>query len=628
MEKKLQVFISSTYSDLLEERQAAIEAILDSGNIPAGMELFKSGKKQMETIQKWIDESDVYMLILGGRYGSIESDSGKSYTQLEYEYALSKNMPVFAVVIDEDGLKEKVNKWVARGKQVKEIKEIDNCDKYDKFKEIVKGQIISFYTDIKDIKIEVHRQINEIKKQDNLYGWVKGKDVLEEINQLREEKNQFLKIIYNNGYIKDDKEENKENFKCLTESEVIEDLCNYYHDLEDNGLENYLKSKYLSHMKQQDKDKLFRYIWQVTFVEENVKNVKDRKASSLGLHYLYNEDKEHYKGIIKSDEEYYFGRLNVETFKIQEGKNLYQQINEYSYSRIITLIHFIEDNNDIYTVLNDYAKNIIKTMVNHAFLNVDIEKIKLFTLGANEQNEILFNQQLILKAEAVFICENIEEHFDIIRSMISNYCATAEKWYDTGNYNVLREKTLERLYRQAKGRGAERQFNKFLISYCMNASSYYQAEIMIKYMELYIKNFNEEEFYFALAKMSQNSQYTDNNSRVEMIKIIEDNYRELFKKEILASKEEMYLYPNLYKVRIREVKEDVNNILLLIEKRAKNFSSWNLWNNILQPLIEGMKETGKCFSGNISDYVNIVNTLRNDDMYNRCVRVLEEVFIK
>ena len=41
--KKLQVFVSSTYTDLREERQAAVEAILTAGHIPAGMELFAAG---------------------------------------------------------------------------------------------------------------------------------------------------------------------------------------------------------------------------------------------------------------------------------------------------------------------------------------------------------------------------------------------------------------------------------------------------------------------------------------------------------------------------------------------------------------------------------------------------------
>ena len=44
--------------------------------------------------------SHVYLLILGGRYGSIELISGKSYIQLEYEYAIGRNMPFFACVIE------------------------------------------------------------------------------------------------------------------------------------------------------------------------------------------------------------------------------------------------------------------------------------------------------------------------------------------------------------------------------------------------------------------------------------------------------------------------------------------------------------------------------------------------
>jgi len=43
--KKLQVFVSSTYRDLKPERQAAVEAILKAGHIPAGMELFSAGSE-------------------------------------------------------------------------------------------------------------------------------------------------------------------------------------------------------------------------------------------------------------------------------------------------------------------------------------------------------------------------------------------------------------------------------------------------------------------------------------------------------------------------------------------------------------------------------------------------------
>jgi hypothetical protein len=102
MTKKMQIFVSSTYSDLKPERQAAVDAILKAGHIPAGMELFAAGdESQLETIKRWIDNSDIFMLILGSRYGSIEPKSKKSYIEVEYDYAVNTNKPFFAVVISD-----------------------------------------------------------------------------------------------------------------------------------------------------------------------------------------------------------------------------------------------------------------------------------------------------------------------------------------------------------------------------------------------------------------------------------------------------------------------------------------------------------------------------------------------
>jgi hypothetical protein len=89
--RKLQIFLSSTYEDLIDHRLAAMEAVLAAGHIPAAMEQFSPGDETAwEKIQAWIDESDAFILILGGRYGSIEPTSGKSYVQLEYEYGQEK----------------------------------------------------------------------------------------------------------------------------------------------------------------------------------------------------------------------------------------------------------------------------------------------------------------------------------------------------------------------------------------------------------------------------------------------------------------------------------------------------------------------------------------------------------
>ena len=109
-----------------------MEAILSAGHIPAGMELFAAGdQSQWAVIKAWIEESDVYMLILGGRYGSIEPGSGKSYTQLEYEYAIEIGKPLFAVVITENKLAQKARE------EGLEIVERENHLLLQKFKSLV-----------------------------------------------------------------------------------------------------------------------------------------------------------------------------------------------------------------------------------------------------------------------------------------------------------------------------------------------------------------------------------------------------------------------------------------------------------------------------------------------------------
>lgn len=169
MNKKLQVFVSSTYTDLIEERQAAVEAILDAGHIPAGMELFKAGKSQMQTIKKWIDESDIYMLILGGRYGSIEEESGLSYTELEYKYALSKNMPIFTIVLSELFLTQKIN-----NSGLSNVIEQTFQDKYKVFKTLVMTKIIKTANDCKDIKLAIYSTLYSFSDTYPLVGWTRS----------------------------------------------------------------------------------------------------------------------------------------------------------------------------------------------------------------------------------------------------------------------------------------------------------------------------------------------------------------------------------------------------------------------------------------------------------------------
>lgn len=169
--RKLLVFVSSTFTDLKEERQAAVEAILKAGHIPAGMELFAAtDKSQMDVIRKWIDESDAYLLLLGGRYGSIEPESGKSYTQLEYEYAVEKGKAFFSVVITEKRLNEKVSEVG------KEVLELDNPQQYKGFRDIATSKMVEFWSDLRDIKLAIHATLSEFADRPELIGWVLGSE--------------------------------------------------------------------------------------------------------------------------------------------------------------------------------------------------------------------------------------------------------------------------------------------------------------------------------------------------------------------------------------------------------------------------------------------------------------------
>lgn len=167
--RKLQVFVSSTYTDLIEERQTAVAAILKAGHIPAGMELFTSGdKSQLDVIKRWIEESDVYMLILGTRYGSIEPISGLSYTEVEYDYAVSIGKPFFALVMGDLAVDKKLKS------KASSFLEKENPDKLKLFRAKTLSKMCSIYADIRDIKSHIYESLIDLSHQPDLEGWVRG----------------------------------------------------------------------------------------------------------------------------------------------------------------------------------------------------------------------------------------------------------------------------------------------------------------------------------------------------------------------------------------------------------------------------------------------------------------------
>ena len=65
-DKRYQVFVSSTFKDLEEERWLVFRQLQKMNAIPAGMEIFTAmDEKQLTYIKQVIDRSDFYVLIIG-----------------------------------------------------------------------------------------------------------------------------------------------------------------------------------------------------------------------------------------------------------------------------------------------------------------------------------------------------------------------------------------------------------------------------------------------------------------------------------------------------------------------------------------------------------------------------------
>ena len=97
-EKRFQIFVSSTFEDLKDERKTMQEAILRLDHFPDGMGGFPAtDDSAWELIKQVIDDTDYYLLIIAGRYGS-QDDQGISYTEKEYNYAVASQKPVIAFI--------------------------------------------------------------------------------------------------------------------------------------------------------------------------------------------------------------------------------------------------------------------------------------------------------------------------------------------------------------------------------------------------------------------------------------------------------------------------------------------------------------------------------------------------
>lgn len=177
MDKRYQIFVSSTFKDLKEERRQVQQAILELDHIPSGMELFPATDDDPLTLIKHvIDDCDYYMLIIAGHYGSIGKE-GIGFTEIEYDYALSIKKPVIAFLHDDPNSIEP------------ERKESDpeRVGQLERFRKKAEAKLCKYWTKPEELGWSVVASLVKLIKEKPAEGWVRARFATdsEEILRLR-----------------------------------------------------------------------------------------------------------------------------------------------------------------------------------------------------------------------------------------------------------------------------------------------------------------------------------------------------------------------------------------------------------------------------------------------------------
>lgn len=97
MARAIQVFVSSTFVGMEQFRQAVLEALHGVRFIkPTGMEYFgATDTPSIEKCLREVRECDMFVAILGPRYGSIVQGANKSYSEVEWDEAIGLGKPTY-----------------------------------------------------------------------------------------------------------------------------------------------------------------------------------------------------------------------------------------------------------------------------------------------------------------------------------------------------------------------------------------------------------------------------------------------------------------------------------------------------------------------------------------------------
>ena len=189
MNVKYQIFVSSTYEDLKDERNEVIRACLNMGHIPVGMEMFNAAdEEQWAVITRTIDQCDYYVVIVAHRYGS--TVGGISFTEKEYDYAVAQGVPVLGFVIAED----------APWPNTKKEEQTDGLQALKRFKARIKQKMVRFWKSAPELRSQFVESLATTINVNPRRGWIRAPeatdtDIAQALSNLTEENARLRKEL-------------------------------------------------------------------------------------------------------------------------------------------------------------------------------------------------------------------------------------------------------------------------------------------------------------------------------------------------------------------------------------------------------------------------------------------------
>ena len=154
MKPAIPVFVSSTFTDLQPYRVAIRDVLLRLKATVTGMEYFGAlpDTPKAECL-RILRECNFYIGVIGMRYGSIDSETKKSFTHLEYNEAQRLHLPSLIYLLDEE-------------RQPVLPKNIDfgvSAKKLDFFKKNLRAKhVVSLFTSPEDLAVRVAQDLPAI----------------------------------------------------------------------------------------------------------------------------------------------------------------------------------------------------------------------------------------------------------------------------------------------------------------------------------------------------------------------------------------------------------------------------------------------------------------------------------